>query len=237
MSDLQDSTSTLSTSFQEAAKRTSVQDMIDEFQRIYALPSEADGLSADLHDSLHAYTGFGITGADELRVDVYATTMTASSFEVYEDIVDKAMRNANRLHKQFLEQARKPDENMFDVEQTKLDSAQFLAAQADIEPLSRREVGMHVHQAQELARAIKKVAGRGILDLTAQDLASMDFSRLDMSVQAAQIKQSMQSPRNAEIEAAAIGVLHSAAEREGRGQDIAAPGTPWHGAARRAFKL
>lgn len=235
MSDLQDSTPALSDSFQEAAKRVSVQDMIDEFQRIYALPCEADGLSADLHDSLHAYTGFGITGADELRVDVYATTMTASSFEVYEDIVDKAMRNATRLHKQLQEQARKPEDNVFDVGHTKLDSSKFLAAQTDIEPLSRREVGMHVHQAQELARAIKKVAGRGILDLTSADLATMDFSRLDISVQAAQIKTSMQSSRDREIEAAAIGVLHSAADREGRGQDIAAPGTPWHGVAKRAF--
>ncbi len=223
--------------FQQAGKRVSVTDMVAEFQRIYALPSEADGIAADLHDSLHAYTGFGITGADELRVDVYATALTASGCELYEDIVDKAVRNMNRLHKQLQEQARNPDKNIFDVEHTRLNSADFLAAQDGLEALSRREVGRHVHQAMELSRAIRKVAGRGILDLTSEDLAGLDFSRLDISGQTTQIKCDLQSTRNGEIEAAALGVLHAAAAKEGRAHDIPAPNTPWHGAAKRSFRL
>lgn len=225
----------LSTCFQQAAAHVTIADMVSEFQRIYALPSEADGIAADMHDSLHAFTGFGITGADELRVDVYAVALTASSILTREDVIDRALRSSNSLHAQMQKQAQQPDENVFDVGHTKLDSSKFLAAQADIEPLTRREVAMHVDHAFELSRAIKKVAGRGMADLTSQDLATIDFSRVDFSVGAARIKRELQSPRNAEIESAAIGVLHTAAEKEGRGQDIAAPNTPWHGAARRAF--
>ena len=227
----------LTSSFQEAAKRVSIQDMVNEFQRIYALPSEADGITADMHDSLHAFTGFGITGADELRVDVYATALTASSVLTREDVIDRAMQSIKGLHAQLKKQAQQPDDNVFDVGHTQLDSSKFLATQTDIEPLTRREVSMHVDHALELSRAIKKVSGRGMADLTSEDLATIDFSRVDFSVGAAQIKQDLQSERNAAIEVAAIGVLHEAADKKGRGQDIAAPNTPWHGAARRAFKL
>lgn len=208
----------------QTAEPKKLGDLARHFRQIYELPEEG-GLSELRHDGVHALTGFGIGVADELRVAIHETVLYGS--RINPPSFQQAVNAVEILHGALLDSMR--GEWEITLPESQLATAAFRRAQTGAVRLARKEIEKQYALGESMNRTIKELTGKTYRQLTADEIAALDFGTVDFTGAAHTIKRRYEQPENRAAERETAAVFAEAAARKGRGGGIPAAGSPWHG--------
>ena len=172
-------------------------------------------------------TGFGISVPDEIRISIYEIAMKGGSKA-------EARNWAAHLHEEMISNFR--EAWTINAEQNKLEHDRFNQAQKHVKPLSTEEIDAHFENGLLISDRIRQLTGKSYYWLEPHKVSGIKFSDVDFVASAQAIKEKYDAPKNRSLEKYTARIFFEAASRKGRGQDMPAPYSPWHGKHKKPFQ-
>ncbi len=208
--------------------------LVERFRKIYALPETKNIPSMFVpHDAVHVMTGLGIGIADEQRVSIYEVAM---AYPWWRRGLGTAFSREKSVHEGQL-QIVKGERVAYYESPGQLAPSDFCRVQVGTVRLDKREVEEQFVLGQQMNQIIRQLTGKGYRRLTGEEVANLDFEKVDFTAQAHAIKNKYEKPENREIEKTMAGIFHDASVRRGRADDIPAAGFPWHGPLKKSYSV
>jgi hypothetical protein len=195
----------------------SVSMLAAQFRRLYGLfPYPIK------HEAVHVATGFDVSLADELRVDVITYGLQGKPFEV-------AVASARDLY-EGIQHALDGTGELVGVDLPSLACADFIRIQTNAEMLDPREIMAQYDLGLRIGAHIQHLTSCSYSGLKDSQMGRLPASSLDFVAHAHAIKQRYETPYNRAVAKRMARAFYEAACRDGRGDEVPAPGSPWHGA-------
>lgn len=202
----------------------------DYFHSVYAL-RPAHFSSAAHHTGIHGMSGAGITLGGEIVVRIYEYALDIKNVQSRQPSPYQLVR---LFHKHLMSRAFLTF-GFFDVTPSRLQTKAFQAAHRNLCAPAAAEIEAHLCLGQEMDDTIARLTG-GLRykDMTAGQIARLDFKDVDFTLDTQAIRQAFATPENRDVEERAALALERASLRV-RGQHMPRAFSPWHGPHMRMF--
>jgi hypothetical protein len=205
---------------------TKIGALITRYQDIYSLPSGMLGESFQ-HDGMHAMTGLDASGRSELCIKVLQKGLTegpsGESFcaGVHEIVLHEGLRAFYRNERR----------NM-NAQSSRLAFEESCCIQSDLPHLAKGEIAEMHALAKKIDRTVRQVTGKPYRRLTNDEVAALDFNKVDFISETTAILRKYDTPQTRRIAEELAGVFQGSAKEKGQRFLPPAAGVPWHHAAR-----
>lgn len=203
--------------------------MAEKYREMYGLtfnPSDINGRSL-AHDCVHAMTGLGIGGVNELRILFVGHGLIETSPFYFPQILSSKLD----IYRDLFSAKRNPNAGFSPYETPKSHLANFnMAAISPAEAEALARVG------EEIMTSLRQIFGHSAdwHKIPQNEIAALPFDQFDFSGHVYAVTKKFELPRNRRVERMARNIVEQKAIREGAdARNMPAYGTPWTAAFKR----